>query len=87
MKKNTILTIYMIVLVLLNLGAWIGVPLASKMGDDVILILIFMSSLSLFIIYNLYEAIRFNRLIDLYESDYDEHYMVANNRHHSSKTS
>lgn len=87
MLKNTLLTIYMIVLVLLNLGAWIGVPLASKMDDDVILVLIFMSSLSLFIIYNLSEGIKFNRLIELYEHDYDEHYMVAHNRNHSSNPS
>lgn len=87
MKKNTILTIYMIVLVLLNLGAWIGVPLASKMDDDIVIVLIFMSSLSLFIIYNLSEGIKFNRLIELYEHDYDEHYMVAHNRNHISNPS
>lgn len=87
MKKNTLLTIYMIVLVLLNLGAWIGVPLASKMDDDLIVVLIFMSSLSIFIIYNLLEGIRFNRLIELYESDYNEHYMAAHNRNHSSNPS
>lgn len=81
-KKNTFLVIYMIIIALLNVAMWIGVPLASKMDEDITIIMVGMSALSLFMIYHFMKMVRFNKLMSLYDNDYDSYYMVTHSRRH-----